>query len=146
MKTIPLTRGYSAIVDKEDYKKLAQHKWCVLIPRSGKPYAYRQGYKSTVGQIPMYMARIIAKAKKREVIHFKNGNSLDYRKENLLIIRRGTSRYKGVHKIKKTGKWNASIYVDNQHIFLGNYSTEELAAKAYRCAAGKLFRGCPCIS
>jgi hypothetical protein len=52
---------------------------------------------------------------------------------------KNTSQFKGVSFIKKTKLWRARIEVDKKQIFLGDFSTEEQAAKAYNVAAKKYF-------
>jgi len=34
MKKIPLTKGFVALVDDEDYARVSQYKWCALTPGS----------------------------------------------------------------------------------------------------------------
>jgi hypothetical protein len=50
-----------------------------------------------------------------------------------------TSRYKGVHLIKKSNLWRAKIQSNSAATELGLFQTEELAAKAYDAAAYRLF-------
>lgn len=84
------------------------------------------------------------------IIHF-NGNKSDNRRSNLRIVSRSqaggtkrkgqfkgrpcSSKYKGVYRNKIINMWIASIRVHNRFIYLGSYSNEEGAAKAYDKAA-----------
>ena len=44
--------------------------------------------------------------------------------------RSGTSKYKGVHR-NRNKTWTASIWKDNKKTHIGNFTSEENAAKAY---------------
>jgi hypothetical protein len=85
-----------------------------------------------------------------------NGNSLDCRRENVLVktireqvhgnrkmaTQRGrpcTSKYKGVCWCAERGKWIAQIKRDGQHRHLGRFNDEIAAAEAYDEAAREFF-------
>ncbi len=53
---------------------------------------------------------------------------------NQRIAVTNTSGYKGVSLFKKTGKWQAYIYLKRKRVHLGYYETKELAAKARKRA------------
>lgn len=92
----------------------------------------------------VYLHRFIASAKPNEIIDHINRDTLDNRRCNLRCIsansginQRNTklsiknkTGYKGVHKLK-SGKYQSSITIKKQHIFLGVYDTCEAAAAAY---------------
>ncbi len=138
-KLIPLTQGKFAIVDDEDYDWLMQWNWYY------KVYAARSKSKS---HSAILMHRLILPGK---MIDHKNGNELDNRKCNLRECTRAensynqkgqknsTSKYKGVHWIKKRGIWHACIINGLSTTFLGSFRNEEDAAKAYNEAAIKYF-------
>ena len=77
-----------------------------------------------------------------------NGNSLDNRIENLRLAtdrensknrKRGsnnTTGFKGVTK-NKDGSFDARIYIDEEHKYLGSFKTIKLAANAYKEASIK---------
>ena len=46
MELLPLTQGYVAIVDEEDYERLKRFKWYVTANTYGNKYAARSLYKN----------------------------------------------------------------------------------------------------
>ena len=144
-RTIPLSGGFVALVDEEDYGRLSQHKW---FAQRGKRTTYAARDQHAPARRRMYMHREILGLPDGRTMNadHKNGNGLDNRRENLrvgtqsqnLANRAGwgkTSRYKGVTWNKKRGVWVASVCVNYKHHFLGHFSLEEEAARAYDVAA-----------
>lgn len=147
-KQIPLTQGRFAIIDADMYDFLMQWKWCC----DGKGYAHRNQY---IGKIngkskgkTIRMHRLIIDTPADMQIDHINGDKLDNRRENLRLCShqenlhnkkktRGKSIYKGVWKNKQTIPWTAEIRASGIKYFLGNFSTEIEAAKAYNEAAIK---------
>jgi len=82
MKEIPLTQGYVAIVDDEDYESLLQFNWHACPANDGgQVYAKRKNEaRRTVS-----MHRQIA-GKPGFVVDHINGNGLDNRRENLRAV------------------------------------------------------------
>ena len=89
MKEIPLSKGFVALVDDEDYEFLSQWKWHVNIRGTNK-YAQSRKYIRGVGNDKMVkMHRLVMKPKNGEDVDHINGNSLDNRKQNLRLCSRG---------------------------------------------------------
>ena len=51
----------------------------------------------------------------------------------------GSSQYKGVNRVKKSGAWRANISIDKKLVVLGYFSSEKTAAKTYNNAALKYY-------
>jgi hypothetical protein len=138
---IPLTQGKFTLVDNADYEWLNKHKWYV-----------NHGYAVSGFPVRLRMHRLILgldKTDSRECDHI-NGNKLDNRRFNLRICnksqnqqnrisRTGSSKYKGVTRHKKTGRWQAQIRHQGKRYYLGLYINEVEAAQAYNERAKKLF-------
>lgn len=150
MKKIPLTQGYEAIVDDEDFEWLNQWKWHIF-RNKGKIYAIRStskgGYKNYL------MHREILKAKTGDIIdHIDGEEGLDNRKANLRFCSRAensmnrsksknesSSQFKGVYFSKKNNKWIANIKKNRTTFYLGSFDLEGDAASIYNIASQLLF-------
>ena len=153
MKTIPLSRGYVALVDDEDYESLSQHKWYAIVGRGGRAYA-RRAIRISVGQqkiVPMHRVIMGLTANDPRQVDHVNGNGLDNRRCNLRTctnaenqhnqrpVRGGTSKYKGVSWHIDSGLWRAYISINKKIRHIGTFKTEIEAARAYDNMAREFF-------
>ena len=144
-KGIPLTQGYVAIVDDEDYEELVKHKWYV----SPAPNGNRAARSMNPGTI--YMHRAIMNASDGIDVDHRDHDMLNNQRSNLRLCTRTqnlgntrkkagcTSKFKGVHLHKACGLWCARIKIDYRYRQLGYYRNERDAARAYNKAAKKHF-------
>jgi hypothetical protein len=146
VKEIPLTQGYVALVDDDDYEWLNQWKWFVLVCKRTS-YAVRNS-RVTDG-LPrhlIYMHRVLmGKLNEAQVDHIHH-NGLDCRRLELRACsvaqnaynrgkQAGSSRYKGVSWYPQLGKWVAQIHPNGTRKHLGYFDSETAAAAAYNKAA-----------
>jgi len=145
-REIPLTQGYFAIVDADDYERLNRYKWHVGVYPNNRVYPSRW---SVVKSKRIRMHKDILTPVRGFVIDHINGNTLDNRKDNLRICTHSqnltnvgkksnnTSGYKGVSWNKSHGKWQSQICVNGKTTYLGHFNDKLKAAKAYDDAALK---------
>jgi hypothetical protein len=143
-RTIPLTQGLEALVNKSDYKWLRHHTWFAHKERRTF-YAWRWSKKRKA--IKMHR-EIMGVTGKRKVDH-KNGNGLDNRRCNIrqatnrqnssgMRKRKGkSSRFKGVRWFSRLKMWQAYIWNGKKSLqkHLGYFTVEQEAARAYDKAA-----------
>ena len=132
----------NAIVDDDEWYRIAKHSWCML--NKGNGYAV-----SRINNVLTQMHRFIMPDHDR--IDHINNDSLDNRKENLRPIdasgnsqnvkkqKNCASKYKGVWYSKEKKKWAAEIKKNYVKHRLGYFKTEEDAALAYNAKALELY-------
>lgn len=141
---VPLTRGFVAIVDGEDFPIVAGHSWCYI-----KAKKARTGY--ACGSAGLMHRLILGAPAHLECDHI-DGDGLNNRRSNLRLATKAengrnrkvlcipkASRFKGVWWEKRRNRWKARITVDSKSIDLGSFRVEEDAAIAYDRAAVRYF-------
>lgn len=132
MKTIPLTKGMSAIVDDEDYEYLSMNSWCYA-----KGYAVRGTRSRKEGWCrQVHMHRVINNTPEGMFTDHINRNKLDNRKENLRTVDRRENALnngkttRGVYKVKNRNGWMAQLSIYGKPKYLGYYQTKQEAVEA----------------
>jgi hypothetical protein len=158
MKQIPLTRGYVAIVDDDDYERVNRHKWRAQPDKaSTRVYAIRtERTGSRKRTISMHRFVLGITDPSIEVDH-KNRNGLANWRDNLRVATRsqnaanrkvrsdasshfkGVTRTFGVNGVSGGRRWKAWISVNGRWHHIGSFHTELAAAAAYNASAYRLF-------
>jgi hypothetical protein len=150
MRKIELTRGQKALVDDDFFDTYGHIKWYAA-ENKGRYYARNSSLGE--GKRGIYLHNFIMGNPKNKCwqIRFKNGNTLDCRKENLMFIRRSdntqqtsktqkrrskTSEFLGVSHVNY---YASRIKCDGRTINIGKFKTEKEAAIAYNTYAKKFF-------
>lgn len=147
MKEIELTQGKIALIDNEDYEMVSIHKWHYL-----KRYHDRPGYASTkIDGKNVSMHKFIMGESDGKVIDHINGDTLDNRKLNLRFCthqqnlwnrhkrKQTQSKYIGLSKGRNRKKWQVQILIDGKKKTIGQFESEEDAARAYDKVARKYY-------
>jgi hypothetical protein len=150
MRTIPLTRGYVALVDDEDYERVAARNWHADV-REWTVYAKTGG--SGRGASKIYLHRFLLGVTEPEIlVDHEDGDGLNCQRYNLRKAddannnwnrgkgkRRRTSVYKGVSKHSNPKFWQVKIHVRGRDVYLGIHTNEIKAAQVYDAAAREHF-------
>ena len=152
VRRIPLTQGKFATVDARDYYRLSKFNWYAVIAQNTFYAARTQSGKS------IKMHRFIMDAPEDLFVDHIDHDGLNNAKGNLRLCTftqnarntqptKGTSsRYKGVCWKKKEKKWVANVQPNNKRYFLGYFTDEIDAAKAYDKKAAKVFGEFACLN
>jgi hypothetical protein len=143
---IEMIHGKFALIDSEDIPLVAEYRWNAQ--RGGNT-----SYARTTGtnRSTILMHRILLSPPPGLEVDHLNGNGLDNRRCNIhLVTRRENhqnlhiakiSRFTGISRVKKSGYWQASIFVNGKRIRLGVRKNEEDAAKLYTDACATIASG-----
>lgn len=143
-KRIPLTKGFYALVDAEDYEAIvASGPWQAKV--HGRTAYARRGVRLPDGRrTTQYMHSLITEL---PMVDHVNGDGLDNRKTNLRpctktqnaanhrMKRTSNSGFKGVTWYPRSERWHARLRAGRKTRSLGYYATREEAARAYDIAA-----------
>lgn len=146
-KEIPLTKGYVALVDDEDYEWLSQWKWFAI--EAGRNHVYAQRTILVDGKKRgLAMHRLIMGEPQDMWVDHINRNTLDNQRSNLRLatpreniinaVRENKTGYKGVTydtSMKRRKRWSATC----DRVRLGRFLTAEEAARAYDKEARERF-------
>ena len=152
MRTIQLTQGKVALVDDSDYEWLNQWKWLAHKER-GTYYALRSvRIKGRLNRKVIRMHRLIMNTPDNMLTDHRNHDGLNNQRYNLRVatpgqnqhnrLSWGKSKFLGVGIVKtgiNKGQITAQIHANGKKIHLGNFPTEEAAARVYDVNAKELF-------
>ena len=143
VKTIPLSRGYVALVDDGDYDRLITLGTWYAVAGHNTFYGRRNLYHREDGSYTYLLMHNVITG--WPMTDHRNGNGLDNQRVNLRPATRSqnmanrrlnsnsASGFKGVHR--QRNRWIAHC----KSIYLGSFTTAEEAARAYDAAARELF-------
>jgi hypothetical protein len=149
-REIPLTQGYVALIDEDDYADASRFTWSAVKRDDGRCYAQRNirtpDGRRTTERLHQYLLPGV------ERVDHKNGDGLDNRRANLRpatnaengqnrrgLDARNTSGYRGVSWDRRAAKWQARIALNGRRSHLGYFTDPVEAARAFDEAAVRLF-------
>lgn len=152
-KILVANTGEKIKVDAEDFEDLSQKSWRVIYRGKEKKPLVVTSIRLGASTRTMSLGQYLMHPKKGKMAYPRRWQEgLDYRKENILVCsmkerqrmlpkrkEKTTSKYRGVSYIQSKRVWRARIEKNNKAFFLGDYPTEEKAARAYNKAARDLF-------
>lgn len=129
--------GRLILIDPSDWDRLKSYKWAVF--KNGKHLSVRCRLKSCV---KLLHRELLLSLQPEDRVIFKNGNRLDFRRENLIVTTIGavtsstlvgTRGYRGVSY--QNGRWRVRI----GGMFVGTFDCPEKAARSYDRKAIELY-------
>ncbi len=153
VREIPLTKGYVALIDEEDYARLAEVRWHAD-EFDHTTYASRKVLRDGK-TIKVYLHRAVMDAPAGTEVDHANGDGLDCQRENLRYASssqqnqnrraRRSDGLKGINHHPSSVRhprvrcWQAVIKLGGKKKSLGYFLTKEEAARAYDAAAREHF-------
>lgn len=133
---------YTAVVDKADFPATRGYRWIAMIS-CGKPYAITWLPQDEQKPSALGMHRLLTGLNFNDgkVVVFKDGDSLNCRRANMIVCRRGEAQshcrqygsskwpYKGIEGLE--GRYRARLRVKGKRLSSGYYATPEEAAREY---------------
>jgi plasmid maintenance system antidote protein VapI len=144
VKDLPVGPNLVAIVDDEDYDRVAALHWTRFGTKNGTVYAFNNLTKTL-------MHRLIMNAPRGVEVDHRDGLGLNNTRANLRlathaqnmrncrVYRNNTSGFKGVRWDTSRNKWRAEVQCDRKVHYVGLFASAEDAALAYDKRAIELF-------
>jgi hypothetical protein len=144
MKEIPLSLGYTALVDDADYAEVSLFRWHAQPSKSSNLVYAQHCYNIGNRRVRSIKLHRFIMGNGPHIDHI-DGNPLNNQRSNLRFVthsqnmanrrkfKPSSSIYKGVHK--KGAKWVAEIGGKNSRLRIGSFATEWDAALAYNFVA-----------
>lgn len=149
-KRITLSNGTRITVDDRDFSKVSRHLWHSWTSL-GRLLVARNIPKGE-GSGKQYLQALLMKPRKGHGVVFLNGDRSDFRRANMAIVtaqqraaRRSLSKkgcyskYRGVSWHSARKKWQVVIRNQDRLEWLGHFTDEKEAARAYDKRASKLY-------
>lgn len=142
MREIPLTKGYVALVDDEDYARVAAHKWTALLAKRKDRtvvYGYRRENWDNANRkwlTMIYLHRFIMETPDGIDVDHLDGNGLHCWRENLREATRSQNLANNRRRIGVTGYRGVALdrgvpFAQISSKRIGTFKTVEAAARAY---------------
>jgi hypothetical protein len=134
MREITLTQGFVALVDDEDYERIAAFKWCAM-KRRNTFHAMRKENRTKTIYMHHY---ILGNSLPGIVVDHIDRNGLNNQRSNLRFTSyagnaRNSDRSDCAERVEKHGnRYRARMRVEGKRITVGTYDTW---AEAYRAAS-----------
>jgi hypothetical protein len=93
MKELQLSQGKFALIDDADFDLVKMHRWSAV--HNGKLWYAIRSMRDSDRSKNLSMHRAIMNAPRGMVVHHINGNGLDNRRENLVLMTRSQSNSSG---------------------------------------------------
>jgi hypothetical protein len=138
---VPLTQGFTTVVDLADWPRVAPYTWCVFNAHTKWPYAVTGSRGCRTGRL--FLHRLLLEAPSHLHVDHRDLDTLNNRRGNLRLVTPAenhanqrhfgtSSRFRGV--IWHRGKWRATIMARGKHRYLGRFVDEVEAARAVDAA------------
>lgn len=134
----PLTNGYNAVIDSDDFAKVSEYKWYGRRGKNGTIYATSTLHKN------VHMHRhILGVNNPKEFVDHIDHDGLNNTKSNLRIVNNSqnmqnmrpnkntSSKFKGVYWNSEKMKWTTQIRINGKTKHIGHFAEEIEAAKRY---------------
>lgn len=133
---IPLTKGYVALVDLEDFERINQYKWCAVVRPSGNVHAMRKDRNNNT----IFMHHEVLGTLSGGVwdIDHENRNGIDNRKSNLKRKTRRENLLNCARSDKaklyerRGNRFVVRVTVNYKRVTLGSFATREEAEQCVR--------------
>lgn len=140
VREIPLTQGFVALVDDEDYERVMQFKWYAHRD-NGNVYA-RSDIRRNGKKVSLRLHRFILDAPPDVLVDHADGNGLDCTRRNIRFATvsqnnankntpGSSSGYRGVVLDRRRGTWTARISVNGHEFNRFGFGNPRDAARAY---------------